>query len=133
MKKYDQKIINLIIKAVKSNEQAHSLYSCFEEEAEEKKAFYEAKEKAYSLAIKMLDGAKHSAIHYYKCATNDQNGYPSVLIYFQWKEAGKLFQFSFHKPLHGKAPSSKGHYIYWSETKNKEMLQQYAALHTSRD
>jgi hypothetical protein len=50
-------------------------------------------------ALRMIDNAKSTAWRYYVESTPDQNGYPSVLVYFEMKCAdGRRVQISFHNP-----------------------------------
>lgn len=41
----------------------------------------------------------NNSIWYYCTKCDDQNGYPSVLVYFSIKVNGKRYQVSFHNPL----------------------------------
>lgn len=91
----DIKIIRLIILAQAANTSAH--YADYYE----RKDFYKAKERLYKKALALLNTSKHSKISYVMREEPDQNGYPSTIRYFEWKEdflGGKKIQFSFHNP-----------------------------------
>ena len=54
-------------------------------------------------ALRMIDSSTETVWRYYVEQVPDQNGYPSVLVYFETKDVdGKRLQISFHSPL-GKA------------------------------
>lgn len=53
-------------------------------------------------ALQLIDSCPRMGINYYVVAEGDQNGYPSVLVYFDIRENGKRYQISFHNPM-GKA------------------------------
>ena len=64
-----------------------------------------AKELGYSIkvdylitAIKLIRGNRQSVFHYYVEDCEDQNGYPSVLVYFDCRLPDGRVQVSFHSP-----------------------------------
>lgn len=103
------KIIKLILKAQEANELAHSGW----------KSKYNLKQANVQLAVKLINSTPHCAITYKIEERPDQNGYPSTIRYFEWKEAsmnGRRVQFSFHNPRE-KGGSHGTQSISW--TKNK--------------
>jgi hypothetical protein len=71
-------------------------------------------------AIKLINSSK-SAFRYYVTETDDQNGYPSIIVYFTTKVDGEKIQMSFHTPLN-KAKEllpyvGKGTTTYWDRKK----------------
>lgn len=120
----NKKIINLIkrlvVKAAMANEEAHA---CERHERNRRQKLFDEKEKYYSQAIKIINGLRHCPVRYFIQKTDDQNGYPSIIHYFQWMEKGTLIQFSFHKPINnGRSVIEKGRKILWSGIHNKEVL-----------
>lgn len=61
---------------------------------------YRFKQPSIITALKMIDSAKASVWHYYVELKPDQNGCPSILVYFETKDhaTGKRLQISFHNP-----------------------------------
>lgn len=49
-------------------------------------------------AIQMINCSKEQIYHYWIQDSPDQNGYPSVIVYFNFKLDGKRHQVSFHTP-----------------------------------
>ncbi len=50
-------------------------------------------------ALRMIDNTKNTAWRYYVESAPDQNGYPSIVVYFEMKCAdGHRMQISFHNP-----------------------------------
>ena len=49
-------------------------------------------------AIQMIDCSKEQDYHYWIENSPDQNGYDSVIVYFDFKIDGKRHQISFHTP-----------------------------------
>ena len=47
----------------------------------------------------MIDCSKEQSFHYWIENTPDQNGYDSVIVYFDFKIDGKRHQISFHTPM----------------------------------
>lgn len=64
-----------------------------------KKLGYDIKVDYIVTAIKLIRGNRQSVFHYYVEDCNDQNGYPSVLVYFDCRipDGGRV-QVSFHSP-----------------------------------
>lgn len=50
-------------------------------------------------ALRLCDSAESHMFRYWVAENFDQNGYPSVLVYFTFKFEGKRHQISFHTPL----------------------------------
>ena len=50
-------------------------------------------------ALEIIDSCNPSAFNYYVKEEGDQNGYPSVLTYFDISINGERYQMSFHTPL----------------------------------
>lgn len=64
-----------------------------------KNAGYRAKVSCICSALKMLDGYKSNCFRYYVTETDDQNGYSSILVYFDISlPSGERYQVSFHNP-----------------------------------
>lgn len=49
-------------------------------------------------ALRMIDTNPLMGISYWVEYAPDQNGFNSVLVYFEWKEDNRRFQVSFHNP-----------------------------------
>lgn len=49
-------------------------------------------------AIQMIDCSKEQDYHYWVENNPDQNGYPSTIVYFDFKLDGRRHQVSFHTP-----------------------------------
>lgn len=62
---------------------------------------YAFKEPMIVRALMLIDSQKESVWHYYVEQTPDQNGFLSVLVYFETKDpvTGKRLQVSFHNPF----------------------------------
>lgn len=89
-----EKIIkSLVLFAQVSNNCAHNEYSYYQKSFQYKRKF-----KAVKKALRMLQSMKHSSISYKCDYIYDQNGYPSVITYFEWAEKTETIQFSFHCP-----------------------------------
>ena len=88
------KIKRLILKAAIYNELAHSIDDYYDHYKRRK--YFNLKQAAYSKALTILKGLRHSTIKYKEFYCDDQNGHPSKLIYFEWHEQTKFIQFSFH-------------------------------------
>lgn len=61
---------------------------------------YQSKEFYELRALKMIDSTPRCGINYWVEFTPDQNGFESVLVYFDIKVNGKRYQVSFHNPGH---------------------------------
>ena len=59
---------------------------------------YAAKPYYIAAAIKMINTTPRCSINYYVTEEYDQNGYPSVLVYFDIRWEGHRYQISFHTP-----------------------------------
>lgn len=69
------------------------------------KGAQEAQKKGYAIkdvyiltAIKLINATPRCGINYYVEEKPDQNGYPSLIIYFEIKLNEKRYQISFHSP-----------------------------------
>ena len=60
---------------------------------------YAGKDGYIRRALQMLDGNRPGAVRYCVKVEADQNGYPSVLVYFDINLEGQRLQVSFHNPL----------------------------------
>lgn len=60
---------------------------------------YAGKTPAILRAIKLVNSQRQSAIHYYVEPCRDQNGYESILVYFDIKVDNNKYQVSFHNPM----------------------------------
>ena len=49
-------------------------------------------------ALRMIRSSKDSIFSYYAEYCPDQNGFDSILVYFEWKLNGMRYQCSFHTP-----------------------------------
>ncbi|HBF67971.1 MAG TPA: hypothetical protein DDW20_01450 [Firmicutes bacterium] len=115
MSNKDIKIIRFIILAQAANTSAH--YADYYE----RKDFYKAKERLYKKALALLKTSKHSTISYVEREEPDQNGYPSTIRYFEWKEdflGGNKTQFSFHNPREA-TPTKGVKSIKWTHLKGE--------------
>lgn len=59
---------------------------------------YSVKPLLIAQALRIIDSHPHMGINYYVTSEPDQNGYGSVLVYFEIKENGERLQISFHNP-----------------------------------
>ena len=59
---------------------------------------YLAKNKYIQLALKRISTSKPCGWNFYVHEESDQNGYPSVLTYFQYRENGNRYDICFHTP-----------------------------------
>ena len=81
---------------------------------------YTAKERYIVLALGILTSVKHSGWRFYVVRTPDQNGYASVITYFEYEDK----QISFHTPLN-KADNliqyiGRGTYTEWDHGSSRE-------------
>lgn len=60
---------------------------------------YLSKENYILQALGVLTKSKHTNINYWCEQTGDQNGYPSIIVYFDIKINNERKQVSFHTPL----------------------------------
>jgi hypothetical protein len=63
-------------------------------------AGYFAKNKYIQLALKRISTCKPCGWNFYVNKEDDQNGYPSVLTYFQYRANGKRYDICFHTPFY---------------------------------
>ena len=64
-----------------------------------KNAGYRAKVSCICSALQMLNRYKSECFHYYVMEADDQNGYSSILVYFDINlPSGERYQVSFHNP-----------------------------------
>ena len=62
---------------------------------------YDAKTFFILDALRLIRSNKNSMFHYYVTElTADQNGYDSIIVYFDFNIDGKRYQVSFHTPYH---------------------------------
>lgn len=54
-------------------------------------------------AVRMIRSSENSMFSYYIEYCPDQNGFDSILVYFEWKIEGRRYQCSFHTP-YNRAP-----------------------------
>ena len=92
-------IIKYIIMAQLANNEAHeaSRWGRYAKAS----FYYKKKEVNYKKALSLLKSLRHTKISYLQKQEPDQNGYPSTIRYFEWREpalGGKKVQFSFHSP-----------------------------------
>ena len=59
---------------------------------------YSLKQAMIIRALRMIDTSPPMGISYWVEYAPDQNGFDSVLVYFEWKEDRRRFQVSFHNP-----------------------------------
>lgn len=59
---------------------------------------YRVKVKFIVKALTMITHSRHSMFNYWCVEDEDQNGYESILVYFEFKIEGKRYQVSFHNP-----------------------------------
>ena len=59
---------------------------------------YAVKDKYILTAIKIIDSTPRCGINYFVKEASDQNGYASLIIYFDLKINEKRYQISFHSP-----------------------------------
>lgn len=61
---------------------------------------YDVKPILIANAIKLIRSTKKSCFNYYVVKAADQNGFSSILVYFDWRNPvdGKRYQVSFHNP-----------------------------------
>lgn len=83
-------------------------------------AGYDAKNKYIALALKRISSCKPCGWNFYTNKEGDQNGYPSVLTYFQYSdEHGNRYDICFHTPLYQAENSfaefiGKGRRTHWN-------------------
>lgn len=75
---------------------------------------YAGKDKALALAIKIINSTPRCGVYYFIERKDDQNGYPSNVIYFSFKLWGERTQISFHN-FNGKITkmAGKGRPCHW--------------------
>ncbi len=91
----ERKIIRHIILAQIANDEAHAANDS------SRYHYYLIKQQLCNKAIALLKTLHHSEISYLQRQAPDQNGYPSTIRYFEWREpalGGEKVQFSFHNP-----------------------------------
>ena len=57
---------------------------------------YKHKDECLAHALALLKTAKNSRIQWRQVVQPDQNGYTSLVLYFEFNYVGKHYQFSFH-------------------------------------
>ena len=88
---------------------------------EASKKGYAVKDKYIKTAITLINTTPMSGINYYVEEKPDQNGYPSMVIYFDIKLNEKRYQISFHSPKNRTTLShfcSKGRKTRWTKEIN---------------
>lgn len=84
---------------LKRNAEGYSMIPMHDGRAELcRKKQYEIKEFHIVRAIQKLNCTNFNNINYYVVESPDQNGYDSIITYFDIKTKGKRFQISFHTP-----------------------------------
>lgn len=81
---------------------------------------YGLKEAMIIRALRMIDTNPKMGFNYWCEMTPDQNGYPSILIYFDIKADGRRLQVSFHNPRSCKALKkwiNKGRKTRWDRVR----------------
>ena len=77
---------------------------------------YDIKDRFILDAIKIIDSNPRCGVNYFVESTPDQNGYQSMLVYFDINFYGCRFQVSFHSPADKtslKNLSQKGRKTHW--------------------
>lgn len=99
MKKVEKAIIRAIVMAQIASDAGKGIHEIFlpggdfpGETKYRYKEFYQLR------ALKMIDAAPRCCINYWCDIAPDQNGFESVLVYFDIKVGGTRFQVSFHNP-----------------------------------
>lgn len=59
---------------------------------------YQLKHGMIIRALRIIDSNPPMGISYWVESGFDQNGYDSVLVFFEWRDDGRRFQVSFHNP-----------------------------------
>lgn len=80
-----------LLEEIQSNTTSDFWQKCWNKEYDQK-LFWIAR------AIQMINCSK-SGFRYHLVKTGDQNGYPSILVYFEFKLDGVRHQVSFHTPM----------------------------------
>lgn len=88
---------------------------------------YAAKDQHILAAIKLINNSRGQSGFYYYCTEGkDQNGNPSRIIYFSFKEEnGKRYQVSFHSfakkgEIKRLAQANKGFMVHWDHKVSRE-------------
>lgn len=82
---------------------------------------YNRKEIYIQNAIKIINKTPRCGINYWCIKAPDQNGYDSIITYFDIKANGKRFQISFHSPYNRTLLSDmnkKGRKTRWEKREN---------------
>lgn len=96
MNKNDYYVAKAIIKAQISSDAAKGIYWT---EDESKRGGYRLKKIELEKILKILRNSRNSMFNYYVTKSDDQNGYPSVIMYVSYIWERKHHQISFHTPL----------------------------------
>lgn len=103
MNKIDKKVINLVLEAQKASDKAKKAAHI-----NERSFWYKQKDYRLVEAIRTLEGVQSSRISWKVEHKPDQNGHPSIIVYFEFKLNSKQYQFSFHNFNWRKFPVEKG-------------------------
>lgn len=83
---------------------------------------YDSKVHFQIRALEMIRTSKKTKFNYYVVRSADQNGYDSILVYFDFKIDGKRRQVSFHNPTSCSGKLRKyigsGRVTRWNKDKN---------------
>lgn len=110
MNNIDKTIIYHILEAQKYSDAAKRANSYYSSQR-----IYGLKDRHLVEAVRALEGARNSRISWKIEHKPDQNGYPSIIIYFEFKIQGKQIQFSFHNFNWKRFPVEKGkNSIQWN-------------------
>lgn len=100
--KMDRLIKALIVEAQNASDAAKASYY-----TNDRYYFYHLKQSLLDKAVSILENIKHSRIQFRVVSDLDQNGCPSFVYYFEWKENGNTIQFSFHSFKYNKNRGNK--------------------------
>lgn len=103
MNNIDKIIIHHILEAQKYSDAAKRAESYTSAQA-----IYKLKDRHLVEAVRSLEGARNSRISWKIEHKPDQNGHPSIIVYFEFKIQGKQIQFSFHNFNWKAFPVKKG-------------------------
>lgn len=107
--KYYNKTIQLIIDAQRASDGGKGIRALPENWATV--AGYTAKPILIRKALEIIDSHPRMGINYYVIEEGDQNGYPSILVYFEFKIDGERHQVSFHNPANPETFSELGKWV----------------------
>ena len=108
-KYYYNKTIQHIIDAQRASDGGKGIMALPENWASA--AGYAAKPVLIRKALQIIDSHPRMGINYYVLSEDDQNGYPSILVYFEFKVDGKRCQVSFHNPSNPETFQTLGKWV----------------------